>query len=873
MDRKESIKTMLLGTVSLPLLKKDDGSLKITNQGRDGALSAPEPMQSRWERWPDMEWTGPRFWGNRLQDWHIRDGKAECAVSANNRTLHCLTHQLGDIDGSFTTKVEVNLMNVTGSSEDYIGFRIGAKGDRGGYRKSAVFGEGLDAGITAAGELFVGDQKSAESVTLDNTFPLVVEGRPSDDGETFDITVSAIDPISGTTLKKIDANGIPPSATVGNVALVAHFQSEQREAATPSVRFSGWEISGSKIMAHPGQTFGPICFAQYTLDSGVLKMTAQLTPVEKIEGHSVELQVRENDSWRAVEQTTVDPMSRTAHFRVEDWTRTQDISYRIKAELPLGDENEQYFYEGTIATNPVDSDKLKTAVFSCNSHYGFPNEEVVNHVDKHQPDMAVFLGDQIYESHGGFGVQHAPVEKASLDFLRKWYMFGWSYRDIFRHIPSAFIPDDHDVYHGNIWGEGGGDAPVEKGWGYDSQDEGGYKMPPEWVNMVQRCQTSNLPDPYDPTPVGQDISVYYTDWKYGGISFAIVEDRKFKTAPKNVLPEEAKVVNGFIQNREFDITDYYDIDANLLGERQLTFLNDWASDWSNSTEMKAVLSQTNFCTVATLPEGSVLDRIVPKLEIPERGTYVDGDAPTTDMDSNGWPQKGRDKALRAIRKGFGFHIAGDQHLGSTVHYGIEEYGDSGFAFAGPALNNIWPRRWWPPVGKGHQPLPGRPKNTGDFEDGFGNKMTVYAVANPVQTDREPAIIYDRATGYGMVTFDKAERTITVECWPRYVDPKANPGGQYDGWPVIIRQEDNYGRQAVAYLPEIYIEGMENPVIEVYNKATGDLEYTLRIRGRTFRPKVFEVESHTLRVGDPDTGNWQELDSVSPADDGPIVCSF
>ncbi|MDZ7692933.1 MAG: hypothetical protein U5K69_17725 [Balneolaceae bacterium] len=149
--------------------------------------------------------------------------------------------------------------------------------------------------------------------------------------------------------------------------------------------------------------------------------------------------------------------------------------------------------------------------------------------------------------------------------------------------------------------------------------------------------------------------------------------------------------------------------------------------------MKAVLSQTSFCTLATLPEGSILDQIVPDLEIPGRGTYVEGDAPTTDMDSNGWPQKGRDNALKVLRKGFALHIAGDQHLASTVHYGVDEFGDAGFAFAGPALNNVWPRRWWPPVGKGHTPLPGRPKNTGNFEDGFGNKMTVYAVGNPMQT--------------------------------------------------------------------------------------------------------------------------------------------
>ena len=274
------------------------------------------------------------------------------------------------------------------------------------------------------------------------------------------------------------------------------------------------------------------------------------------------------------------------------------------------------------------------------------------HVLKHKPDLAVFLGDQFYEGTGGFGIEKAPLERAALDYLRKWYMFGWSYRDIFRHIPAAIIPDDHDVYHGNVWGEGGKHAPTDEGWTYVAQDQGGYKMPPEWVNMVQLTQTSHLPDPYDPTPVKQGIGVYYTNWNYGGISFAILEDRKFKSAPKNVLPPEAKVMNGFIQNPEFNIRAHYNIEADLLGERQMKFLNHWAADWNHGTEMKAVLSQTNFCTVATLPKGEIIDQIVPKLPIPKPGEYVEGDAPTTDMDSNGWPQKGRGQSCENHQKMF-----------------------------------------------------------------------------------------------------------------------------------------------------------------------------------------------------------------------------
>ncbi len=866
MDRKEWIKTMLLGAASFPLMsRKELQNQYIVEKPKSGVS-----MRSKWERWPDIEWAGPRFWGNRLQDWQLRDGRAQCSVSENNRRLHCLTHQLSKGDEAFATDVNISLLNRSNSDEDYVGFRVGAIAtDKPvpvtfqDYRRAAVFGEGLDVGLSTDGRLFIGEMKSIHRLDLAKSVNLQLKGERH--GKLYQLSLAATSLKNGKILDQINTRSISPEELAGNLALVSHFQAKQEASNSPSAQFSDWQISGPKVTYRPKQTYGPICFAQYTLDRQLLKMTAQMAPVEKIEGHSVEFQIKEDNNWKTLQEATVHRKARTAHFRFEDWDEVEAVPYRLKLELPLRKGTETFYYEGTIASNPVEKEQLKTAVFSCNCHYGFPNNEVVCNAEKHNPDMAVFLGDQIYESTGGFGIQRAPLDKACLDFLYKWYMFGWSYRDIFRHRPVAFLTDDHDVYHGNIWGQGGKEAPTYLGWGYASQDRGGYKMLPEWVNMVQTAVTSHLPDPYDPTPVKQNIGVYYTDWTYGGVSFALLEDRKFKTAPENAFPPRIDIDNGFVQNPDFDVTEWYDIEANLLGERQLTFLDDWANDWSDGAEMKGILSQTNLCGITTLPKGSRTksDRIVPDLPIPERGEYVQGDAPTVNMDTNGWPQKRRDRAIRRFRKAFAFHITGDQHLASMEHYGVDEFGDSGFAFAGPALNNIWPRRWWPSVGPEHESLPGRLKNTGKFEDGFGNKFTLYAVGNPVQSYRKPGIIYDRATGYGMVTFNKAERTINVECWPRYVDPEANPDGQFEGWPIIIDQQDNYGREATAWLPEIVVEGMQDPVIEIYRQDTMELVYALRIKGQQFKPKVFASAAHTIRVGDPDQQQWQEFEKVRP----------
>lgn len=875
MDRKESLKTLLLGSVSLPFLKGP--KQQKSGNGPETTKSAL-PMHSDWARWPDMPWVGPRFWGNRLQDWAVVGGKIECTVSGPNRSLHCLTHQLSGGAGDVRMQVDLELLTDLSSEKDQVGFRIGAQAQDqpvrvpfDDWRRNAVFGEGLHAGIDGTGRLFIGEVKGEEAVSMQGTTRLRLQATEAGGG--YKLTLESIDISSEKALESMTVEGVEADQLQGNVALLSHVPSHEDETDRPSVRFSDWRLTGSKVTHNPGQTFGPICFAQYSLDRGVLKMTAQLAPVAKIEGYTVELQLQTGDQWETVQEATIHPLARTAHFRLEDWDRVEDTPYRICLQLPLREQTEEYFYEGTIASEPVSADQLKMAVFSCNSHYGFPNTEVVENVKKHRPDMAMFLGDQLYESHGGFGVERTDdVEQAALDYLRKWYMFGWSYRDIFRHIPAGFIPDDHDVFHGNIWGQGGKEAPTDEGWGYQAQDQGGYKYPPEWVRMVERTLTSHLPDPWDPTPIEQDIGVYYTNWTYGGVSMAILEDRKFKTAPDNALPFE--VINGFPQDPDIDLSQYYDVEANMLGDRQHTFLEQWAADWSHGAQMKAVLSQSPFCGAHTMAKGATHDRNVPKLPIPRRGEYPSGDYPARDMDTNGWPQKGRDEALRLIRRSFALHIAGDQHLGSVLQYGVDDYGDAGFVFTGPALNNIWPRRWWPAVADDHQPLVGRPKYTGNFRDAFDNRITVLTVANPVQTNREPGLIYDRVTGYGMVIFDKRARTMRIECWPRYVDPLANPEGQYDGWPITIDQQDNYGREPVGYLPEIRVEGLENPVLQLYNEETGQLEYALRIQGNRYTPKVFDPRgTYTVRIGEPDQDQWQEYVGLQAGDTPKIRCIF
>ena len=130
--------------------------------------------------------------------------------------------------------------------------------------------------------------------------------------------------------------------------------------------------------------------------------------------------------------------------------------------------------------------------------------EIIDKLKAQDPDLLFFAGDQTYRH-----TEHTAG----------WIEFGLQFRDLLRDRPAICIPDDHDVGHPNLWGENGKQSLLK-----DNSD-GGYFYPVEYVNMVQRQQSWNLPDPVDPAPVQRGITVFFTRMRLGGIDFAILEDQ------------------------------------------------------------------------------------------------------------------------------------------------------------------------------------------------------------------------------------------------------------------------------------------------------------------------------------------------------------
>lgn len=547
-----------------------------------------------------------------------------------------------------------------------------------------------------------------------------------------------------------------------------------------------------------------ICFALYTVDDGVLKLSAQLYPLPASASSRVTLEVQRAGRWEEVAAADVHPVGWTATLRVEGWDSTRSVPYRVRH--PGGS-----MYEGLIRRDPVEERTIVAAAFTGNSPGPgggkISKRDVVDALLRVDPDVLIFTGDQVYNH-----TQHTA----------HWIRFGETFGDVIRDRPTITIPDDHDVGQGNLWGGGGREIDVDT--------RGGYTRPSGYVKLVERQQTSHLPDPVDPASIEQGIGVYFTSLRVGGIDFAIVEDRKFKSGCSGIVRPEQGPRPDHVDKPGYDPAEFDLPGKTLLGERQLRFLRRWGTEW-DGVVMKAVVSQTVWSMTSTFHSKNKV-------------FYY------ADFDSGGWPQSARDRAIDAMRRSFAFHICGDQHLATIVQYGIDEWRDAGWAFCVPSIANLWPR-WWLPKSEGLRPEPGAQDHTGDYIDGFGNRVTVYAHTNPRETGREPAELHDRMPGFGIVRFDKKERTITMECWPRMSDPTepAQAGLQYPGWPRTIRQLDGYGRRPVAWLPRIVVEGADDPVVQVLDGESGEVVYTLRISGREFRPWVFREGTYTVRVGD------------------------
>ena len=87
------------------------------------------------------------------------------------------------------------------------------------------------------------------------------------------------------------------------------------------------------------------------------------------------------------------------------------------------------------------------------------------------------------------------------------------------------------------------------------------------------------------------------------------------------------------------------------------------------------------------------------------------------------------------------------------------------------------------------------ENTGEYFDGFGNRVYVYAVGNPKvgKLKHRYELAHQKGSGLGLVTIDPAAKTYTLDAYRFLIDVNdGKPENQFPGWPVTIHQAENRG---------------------------------------------------------------------------------
>jgi phosphodiesterase/alkaline phosphatase D-like protein len=498
-----------------------------------------------------------------------------------------------------------------------------------------------------------------------------------------------------------------------------------------------------------------VLWSQYCQHLGKMKLLVHLDsdPTVAIDGkpETVKLWLRENaaDQWTLTQSRPVDSLTATSLFTLEGWPRHTEKRFKVTCDDSA--------WEGTFRAEPKSGSVLKLAALSCHKDIAWPWREAIAEVISHDPDLVFFSGDQIYENDYGSPMFRAltksEVPKGMKNYLHKWRKFGEAFRELMRDRPTIMITDDHDIFANDIWGKGGlrMNGP---------RTTGGYPTHPDWVNAAEFTQTGNLPDPVNPGPHGDGVLAYYTALQYGGVHFAILEDRKFKSAPSEVIkkliappgfqwPKKRKTDFEIevVLDPNYDCTKLDRPDLNLLGKEQEKFLTDWSNKLKKSGQIGAVLSQSPWAHIAMYSPTSA------------------------DTDSNAWPQSGRNRALNAIGDAPVVMLHGDVHLGTLGRHGVENFNDGPVAYSLPSFSSNASRKW-APLEAGKNRKPGAPKNTGEFHDRFGNKVTMYGAGNGLN-------------GYGIALFDTKNRKTELQFHPMNEERKPIKA-KVSGWPHTVK---------------------------------------------------------------------------------------
>ena len=750
----------------------------------------------------DSLWLGGEWWGNRLQDWSMRDG----AIVFSGKPKHPMpvaTWLAGEIKPGgegFTASVTVDFGANARRGDSWAGVLLGiGAGELDAGLLTHVFGlggkgGGLVVAIAPDGTLTLRDRRienSRDAIILatgerspemhdPGPYLLEINAKSSPDG----IELLAVSKLDGKVISSLEVGDLERAALDGGIGLIVQPPKKNDAAFHPA--FAGFHIDGGSVMRAPERRFGPVAGIQFTTGAHGLKLSAQCVPTGPSAKAAPSLypqarldyRAKGAHAWSPGPVVAISAPSHTAVFDLPDWNRKTAVDIRVVPIDAHGrDAAEEFFYSGTVPAEPSGRE-LRIAQFHCPRMLGvgndepytavprehsferftrrnllLPNESALNRIREQLPDLLLFTGDQLYEgvpTRPEFDATGAPVFE---DYLYKWMVFLRAFGSLTRTVPAVTMPDDHDVFLGNFWGWSGNPPPGQPGKPGFKRGHG-WPFPPAFYNLVVATQSAHLPAPLGAPATPKGLHSYGTVMDFGGASFAIVEGRSHKSPPLEQFRDHPE-------------------NASLLGADQEAWLEAWPDRLANDVP-RFVVTQTYFVNAMTDAKGNISHDVI---------------------DSDGWPKPARDRAVRLFKDAGAVLLAGDIHNSVLLKLGVDGPDDGPYQFIPLAFGQFF-QRWWEPATPGGGWKPGDQPYTGRFSDVLGSPFRVIACANAKISMREAAeagfqargrLIVDpdlTQSGYGLVVVDRDKGVLRFEHWNRDAE-EGQPSTQFPGWPVEV----------------------------------------------------------------------------------------
>jgi alkaline phosphatase D len=250
MNRRDIIRSFFLGTRTANLMM--NGVVTAKKVEEDLQRNTANSFKSKWHLLPDSVSVGEDYIAHGLQDWRIKDGALNCVVHGVNRTVQVLTHKLSACSKSFKANLIFRFLNqptLESGKENFAGFRLGVN-VKGRFEKhcSQFINEGIDAGITRNGYLFIGEtagDKKLDEKLLIEKISLQLSVTPQSAGGNF-AKLKALDKW-GNTVSTLNSSEYCATAWQGNIALISNCKANKENIDQPTIAISKFEIEGHKI--------------------------------------------------------------------------------------------------------------------------------------------------------------------------------------------------------------------------------------------------------------------------------------------------------------------------------------------------------------------------------------------------------------------------------------------------------------------------------------------------------------------------------------------------------------------------------------------------------------------------------------------------